>query len=70
MEKTYLTKVKEKLEALKPNENFSKKEFIKEVWGRYDFFLDRNFSVFFANAKKLLLDKEFRTIKGMIVRTK
>ena len=51
-------------------DSFRKKEFIKEHWGDYDFYLDRSFSVFFTKAKKLFPEKEFRTIRGFVTRIK
>lgn len=67
--KTYPQKIAEKLETLKKiNDSFSKKEFIKEVWGDDDYFIDRTFSVSFAKAKKLMPDKLFKTIDGQVTR--
>jgi len=68
--KTYPQKVAEKLQSLKLAQSFSKKTFIKEVWGDDDYFVDRTFSVAFASAKKLLPEKQFKTIEGNVTRIK
>lgn len=60
----------EKLESLEEKKSFSKKDFITEQWGDYDWFLDRSFCVTFTHAKKLLPLKTFKTIKGSIFRIK
>lgn len=66
--KTYPQKIAEKLQPMKVGESFSKKVFIKEVWGDDDYFIDRTFSVSFAKAKKTMPDKVFKTIDGQVTR--
>ncbi len=68
--KTKPTIIFEKLESLKVNESFNKKEFIIEHWGDYNYFIDRSFSVAFTGAKKKLMFKTFKTKTGIIKRIK
>ena len=68
--KTLPQKIAEKLQLMKVGDSFSKKEYIKEVWGDDDYFVDRTFSVAFANAKKLIPEKLFKTIDKQIIRIK
>jgi hypothetical protein len=58
-----------KLQTLQVNESFSKKEFVKELWGDYNYFLDRTFQVAFVAAKKMVPELQFKTISGLITRT-
>lgn len=67
---TYQGEVSDKLASMEVEGKFSKKEFIKEVWGDYDFYIDRSFSVLFTHAKKLFPEKKFITIKGFVTRIK
>jgi len=67
---TYQGKVSDKLASMEVEEKFSKKDFIKEHRGDYDFYMDRSFSVLFTYAKKLFPEKEFRTIRGFVTRIK
>lgn len=60
----------EKLNILKINDSFSKKEFVKLNWGSDDYFSQRSFDVFFCKAKKLFEDKEFKNKNRNITRTK
>lgn len=60
----------EKLNILKINESFSKKEFVKLNWGSYDYFTQRSFDVFFCKAKKLFEVKEFQNKNRNITRIK
>jgi hypothetical protein len=62
--------VTEKLKALEVGQQFNKKEFITSIWKRTDYFLERSFDVIFNTAKKEFPDRNFRTEKGCIVRTK
>ena len=63
-------KVTEQVSSLEIGQHFNKKEFIVSVWGSSDYFIDRSFDVMFSTAKKVLQDREFRTEKGFIIRTK
>ncbi len=63
-------KVTEQIESLEIGQHFNKKEFIVSVWSTSDYFIDRSFDVMFSTAKKMLTDREFRTDKGLIIRTK
>ena len=63
-------KVTEQVSSLEVGQHFNKKEFIVSVWGSSDYFIDRSFDVMFTTAKKMLTDREFRTDKGLIIRTK
>lgn len=68
--KTYPQKIAEKLQPMKVGESFSKKEFLKEVYGDDDYFIDRTFSVSYAKAKQTMPDKLFQTIDKQITRIK
>ena len=63
-------KVTERIESLEIGQHFNKKEFIVSVWSTSNYFIDRSFDVMFSTAKKALQDREFRTEKGFIIRTK
>jgi len=63
-------KVTERVTSLEVGQHFNKKEFIVSVWSTSDYFIDRSFDVMFSTAKKMLTDREFRTEKGFIIRTK
>jgi hypothetical protein len=63
-------KIKEEIQALEVGQSFSKKEFITLTWGRTDYFIQRSFDVLFNNCKKQFEDREFKTVKGFILRTK
>ena len=62
--------VESKVQSLEVGQQFNKKEFIISVWGKSDYFIDRSFDVLFNTAKKALSDREFKTGKGCIIRTK
>ncbi len=62
--------VESKVQSLEVGQQFNKKEFIISVWGKSDYFIDRSFDVLFNTAKKGLSDREFKTDKGCIIRTK
>ena len=62
--------VTEKLKALEVGQQFNKKEFIISIWNKNDYFLQRSFDVIFNTAKKEFPDRNFRTEKGCIIRTK
>jgi hypothetical protein len=64
------TQIKNMLEPIKVGQSFNKKEFIISLWGASDYFIDRSFDVLFNNAKKELDGREFKTLKGFIIRTK
>lgn len=67
---TKQSKVTEVVQALEVGQSFNKKEFITSVWGNSDYFLDRSFDVLFSKAKKSFPEREFKTEKGFIIRTK
>ena len=67
---TKQSKVTDVIQALEIGQSFDKREFIKSVWGDYDYFIERSFSVFFMKTKKELLGRKFKTEKGFIIRTK
>jgi hypothetical protein len=62
--------VESKIQSLEVGQSFNKKEFIISVWNKNDYFVQRSFDVMFNTAKKELSDREFRTEKGCIIRTK
>jgi hypothetical protein len=62
--------IESKIKALEVGQHFNKREFIILVWGRTDYFVDRSFDVMFNTAKKELIDREFKTEKGVIIRIK
>lgn len=66
--KTYQTQLSDRLNSMAIEESFSKKEFIKEVWGDNNYFNERSFDVFFTHSKKEFPQKKFRTIKRFITR--
>ena len=59
-----------KIKSLEVGQSFNKREFIKLTWGNCDYFIERSFDVIFNTAKKELADREFKTEKGFIIRTK
>ena len=69
MKDKYSKLIFDKLAAMQLDDSFSKRNFIEKYRGFYDYFADRSFSVLFCNIKKLFPKKEFKTIKGHIVRT-
>jgi hypothetical protein len=70
MKITKKNSVTEVIKALEIGESINKKQFIKSIWGDSDYFIDRSFDVIFNNAKKELSNLEFKTKKGLIIRTK
>jgi len=62
--------VETKIKSLEVGQHFNKREFITLVWKRTDYFVERSFDVIFNTAKKELSDREFKTEKGFIIRTK
>jgi hypothetical protein len=62
--------VESKIKSLEVGQQFNKREFIISVWNKNDYFVQRSFDVMFNTAKKELSDREFRTEKGCIIRTK
>jgi hypothetical protein len=62
--------VENKIKSLEVGQHFNKREFITLVWKRTDYFVERSFDVIFNTAKKELSDREFKTEKGFIIRTK
>lgn len=67
---TYLSIVVEKLNELEISDSFSKKDFIKKHWFKYNFFTDRSFSVVLVAAKKEFPSRDFKSINKFITRTK
>jgi hypothetical protein len=68
--KTKKYQVETKIKSLEVGQQFNKREFITLVWGRTDYYVERSFDVMFNTAKKELADREFKTEKGFIIRTK
>ena len=68
--KTKKYQVETKIKSLEVGQQFNKREFITLVWGRTDYYVERSFDVMFNTAKKELDDREFKTEKGFIIRTK
>jgi len=48
---------------------FNKEEFIRILWGNYDYFIKRSFDVFLCEAKKQFPDRKYISVKGSIKRT-
>jgi hypothetical protein len=71
-----MTKIKatlEKLESLEVGEKFVRKDFITELWGDYNYFLNTGFSQIFFKARiKINENKEnkkhFRSVRNEIIR--
>jgi len=63
-------KVEQALEPLEVGEELNKKEFILLHWGYWDYFVERSFDVTFCKAKKLMLEKDFKTKDRVITRIK
>ena len=61
-------KVLKKLWPMKVGESFVIAEFVKQVWGDYNYFIHRSFDVYMSHCRKDLASKEFRTIKGCVTR--
>lgn len=59
MRKTYLQIVVEKLNEMEVGDQFDFKEFVKDHWGRNDFFAIRSFDVFFCEARKRMTKEVF-----------
>ncbi|HEY6143713.1 MAG TPA: hypothetical protein VIV55_09915 [Flavobacterium sp.] len=62
-----------KLESLEVGEKFIRKDFITELWGEYNYFINTSFSQMFYRAKHKINDenenkKYFRSIKNEIIR--
>ena len=58
------------LSAMEVNDDFDRKEFVKSIYSKNDYFTCRTFDVNFTKAKQRLLGKEFKCKKGFIVRIK
>lgn len=58
------------IETMEIGDSFNKKKFIISLWGRSDYYIGRSFDVMFINGKKEMPEKEFKTEKGFIIRTK
>lgn len=63
----------EKLDSLEVGEKFIRKDFITELWGEYNFFINTSFSQMFFKAKTKINEKKenkkhFRSIKNEIIR--
>lgn len=63
-------KVLKIVEELEVGQSFNKEEVIKKIWGECDYFITRSFDVYLSSAKKQLPEKEFKTEKGFVIRTK
>jgi len=66
--KKYSEIIKEKIDLLEIGGSLNRKDFVIELWGDYDYFLNGSFSVHFGKAKRLMPNKKFATIKGLITR--
>lgn len=66
---TFSEIVLNQLEGMEVYESFVKKDFIKKHWKEYNYFVDRSFTVYFSKAKKLLPEKTFKCLRGVISRT-
>jgi len=58
------------LNSLDLGKEIDKKQFVKKLYGDFDYFTQRSFDVHLSKAKKLIPNKEFKTIKGKITRVK
>ena len=67
---TYQILISDKLASLEVGENFDKNDFIKELWGDYNYYISRSFDVILTRVKKEFPEKEFRCIKKIIHRLK
>jgi hypothetical protein len=67
-QKTYFSFIVEKLNELELGASFKKRDFIIHHRYKYDYFADRSFSAMFVNAKKLIPEKKFRSVRGSITR--
>jgi len=66
--KKYSEIIKEKINLLEIGGSLSRKDFVIELWGAYDYFLNGSFSVHLGKAKKLIPNKKFATIKKFVTR--
>jgi hypothetical protein len=69
MKDKYSKVIYDALEKMEVEESFNKVHFIQKNRDDYDYFADRSFSVLFCKIKKMFPDKQFKTIKGNVVRT-
>lgn len=58
------------LNSLELLSEIDKKQFVKKLYGDFDYFTQRSFDVHLSKAKKQIPNKEFKTIKGKITRVK
>ena len=70
---TKVMKIKAELEGLEIGQSLVKSELVRKYWGvtfkpEDYYFLCRSFDVSFLNAKKLLPEMKFKTLKGLITR--
>jgi hypothetical protein len=61
-------KIEYKIKDLKINDSVEKKELILEIYKKSDEFITRSFDVHLVTAKKQLQPKQFKTVKGCIIR--
>lgn len=61
-------KIKEAVMQLEVGASLSKKELIKTMYTRYDFYTSRSFDVLFTIVKKSITDRKYRTIRGDVTR--
>lgn len=66
--KIYYKEITVKMDKLKVGESFDRKEYITELWGDYDYYIDLSFGSIITKCKKKLEPKTFRTIKKRITR--
>jgi len=67
-------KVAEYLQSMQVGDSFIIKDFVKEVWGDYTYFIRRSFDVYLSNAKQPYQTcgvkvRVFKCTKGVITRT-
>lgn len=70
MKVTRQSVIKDQIEILEVKQSLNKKELIISIWGSTDYFIQRSFDVLFVKVKKELDGREFKTLKGFIIRTK
>lgn len=58
------------MKALKIGESFNKVEFLIKYRGDTDYYTEMSFNNIFTRQKKLLPEREYKCIKGMITRLK
>jgi hypothetical protein len=68
MKDKYSKVIYDTLLQMKPDDSFSKMQFILTYWEDYNFFTDRSFCALLCKVKKLIPEMKFKTISGNIVR--